>query len=245
MLRVYTCIVQEHDLRLVVLAAIVCALASFTAINLAHHVRRSTAPDAAALAGRRGDGERVRHLVDPLHRHAGVRAQHSKRLQCHAHLAVADRRHRVDRHRSGRRPFERPARRALARRSRGRRRHRRHALYRHGGFRNPGAHRLGSRPGHSVDRGRRAARLSRDQGRPDRGRPQMEGFRCGAAYRGDLQPPFHRDGRRLDNTRSEDRGACNRHPDRLAGRRGRARQPGYLTACLLWPGPRHSRPPSA
>jgi diguanylate cyclase (GGDEF)-like protein len=41
-LRVYTCIVQEHDLRLVVLAAIVCALASFTAINLLHHVRRST-----------------------------------------------------------------------------------------------------------------------------------------------------------------------------------------------------------
>src|SRR5438093_1246503 len=42
MLRVYTCIVHEHDLRLVVLAAIVCSLASFTAINLVHHVRRST-----------------------------------------------------------------------------------------------------------------------------------------------------------------------------------------------------------
>jgi diguanylate cyclase (GGDEF)-like protein len=41
MLRVYTCIVQEHDLRLVILAAFVCALASFTAINLLHHVRRS------------------------------------------------------------------------------------------------------------------------------------------------------------------------------------------------------------
>ena len=41
MLRVYTCIVQEHDLRLVVLAAVVCALASLTAINLIHHVRRS------------------------------------------------------------------------------------------------------------------------------------------------------------------------------------------------------------
>jgi diguanylate cyclase len=33
--------VQEHDLRLVVLAAIVCTLASFTAINLVHHVRKS------------------------------------------------------------------------------------------------------------------------------------------------------------------------------------------------------------
>ena len=41
MLKVYTCIVQEHDLRLVVLAAIVCLLASLTAINLLHHVRWS------------------------------------------------------------------------------------------------------------------------------------------------------------------------------------------------------------
>ena len=42
MLKVYTCIVQEHDLRLVVLAALVCTLASFTAIGLLHHVRHST-----------------------------------------------------------------------------------------------------------------------------------------------------------------------------------------------------------
>jgi diguanylate cyclase (GGDEF)-like protein/PAS domain S-box-containing protein len=41
MLKVYTCIVQEHDLRLVVLAALVCTLASFTAIGLLHHVRHS------------------------------------------------------------------------------------------------------------------------------------------------------------------------------------------------------------
>lgn len=42
MLAVYSCIVNEHDLRLVVLAAIICALASFTAISLLHHVRKST-----------------------------------------------------------------------------------------------------------------------------------------------------------------------------------------------------------
>ena len=41
MLKVLSCIAFEHDLRLVVLAAIICALASFTAINLLHHVRRS------------------------------------------------------------------------------------------------------------------------------------------------------------------------------------------------------------
>src|ERR1700694_3750129 len=42
MLTVYGCIVDQHDLRLVGLAAIVCALASFTAITLLHHVRNST-----------------------------------------------------------------------------------------------------------------------------------------------------------------------------------------------------------
>jgi diguanylate cyclase len=42
MLTVYTCITQEHDLRLVGLAAAICALASFTAIDLLHHVRLSS-----------------------------------------------------------------------------------------------------------------------------------------------------------------------------------------------------------
>jgi diguanylate cyclase len=42
MLTVYNCIVTAHDLRLVALAVTVCALASYTAISLLHHVRRST-----------------------------------------------------------------------------------------------------------------------------------------------------------------------------------------------------------
>lgn len=41
MLTVYNCLVNEHDLRLVVLAGLVCALASFAAINLLHHVLRT------------------------------------------------------------------------------------------------------------------------------------------------------------------------------------------------------------
>jgi NO-binding membrane sensor protein with MHYT domain len=41
MLTVYNCIVSDHDLRLVALAALVCSLASLTAIHLLHHVRRS------------------------------------------------------------------------------------------------------------------------------------------------------------------------------------------------------------
>lgn len=40
MLTVYDCIVTAHDLRLVALAALVCALASLTAVNLLHHVLR-------------------------------------------------------------------------------------------------------------------------------------------------------------------------------------------------------------
>ena len=42
MLTVYNCITSAHDLRLVGLAAVICGLASFTAISLLHHVRRST-----------------------------------------------------------------------------------------------------------------------------------------------------------------------------------------------------------
>jgi diguanylate cyclase (GGDEF)-like protein/PAS domain S-box-containing protein len=41
MLTVYSCIVNAHDLRLVGLAALICAVASFAAITLLHHVRRS------------------------------------------------------------------------------------------------------------------------------------------------------------------------------------------------------------
>ncbi len=41
MLTVYNCITNEHDLRLVGLAAVICALASFTSFTLLHHVRKS------------------------------------------------------------------------------------------------------------------------------------------------------------------------------------------------------------
>ena len=41
MFKVYNCIAYAHDLRLVGLAAIICILASFAAINLLHHARKS------------------------------------------------------------------------------------------------------------------------------------------------------------------------------------------------------------
>src|SRR6201982_3594421 len=43
MLTVYNCLVADHDLRLVGLAAVICALASFTAISLLHPARKSAA----------------------------------------------------------------------------------------------------------------------------------------------------------------------------------------------------------
>ena len=43
MYKVFDCIATEHDLRLVVLAAVICALSSYTTISLLHHVRRSSA----------------------------------------------------------------------------------------------------------------------------------------------------------------------------------------------------------
>jgi diguanylate cyclase len=42
MLKIYSCIAYAHDLRLVALAAVICALASFTAVNLLHHARKSS-----------------------------------------------------------------------------------------------------------------------------------------------------------------------------------------------------------
>ena len=40
MLTVWNCIAHEHDPRLLALAVAICALSSFTAISLLHHVRR-------------------------------------------------------------------------------------------------------------------------------------------------------------------------------------------------------------
>jgi diguanylate cyclase (GGDEF)-like protein/PAS domain S-box-containing protein len=41
MFTIYNCVANEHDLRLVVLAAIICVLASLTAFTLLHHVNKS------------------------------------------------------------------------------------------------------------------------------------------------------------------------------------------------------------
>ena len=42
MFRIFSCLITEHDLRLVVLAGVVCYLASFTAITLFNRARSTT-----------------------------------------------------------------------------------------------------------------------------------------------------------------------------------------------------------
>ena len=42
MFKVKNCIVAAHDLKLVALAAVICALASYAAINLLRHARKSS-----------------------------------------------------------------------------------------------------------------------------------------------------------------------------------------------------------
>src|SRR3984893_1406620 len=42
MFKIYNCIANAHDLKLVALAALICVLASFAAINLLHHARKSS-----------------------------------------------------------------------------------------------------------------------------------------------------------------------------------------------------------
>ena len=76
MLTVYNCIVNEHDLRLVVLAGLICLIASLTAVNLLHHVRQAaghmrmvwTAVSATAI----GSGVWATHFIAMLAFEPGV-----------------------------------------------------------------------------------------------------------------------------------------------------------------------------
>ena len=106
MLTVYNCIVNEHDFRLVGLAAVICALASFTAINLLHHVRRSTGQMRyvwlAVAATATGFGIWATHFIAMLAFSPGI----AERLQHRADAAVAGRRHRAHRRRARRRAVD-------------------------------------------------------------------------------------------------------------------------------------------
>lgn len=70
MLRVYECLTQDHDLRLVALAAVICVLASYTAFNLAARAypldRRSRYGWLAIAAVVTGSGVWATHFVAML-----------------------------------------------------------------------------------------------------------------------------------------------------------------------------------
>lgn len=76
MLRVYTCLATEHDLRLVFLAAIICLIASITAISLFHRARahsgRSRALWIAIAGAASGFGIWATHFIGMLAFDPGV-----------------------------------------------------------------------------------------------------------------------------------------------------------------------------
>jgi NO-binding membrane sensor protein with MHYT domain len=65
MLTVWNCIAHEHDPELLALAVAICALSSFTAISLLHHVRRCELCDEAQgfFLGRPSEIETFRHFT--------------------------------------------------------------------------------------------------------------------------------------------------------------------------------------
>lgn len=186
MFTIYNCIAYEHDLRLVVMAALVCALASFAAINFLNHVRKTTGYMrdvwlcVAATAS--GFGIWATHFIAMLAYSPGIPSGYNIILTILSLLAailltgvglsIA----------SGNRV---PAGRWIGGATR-RRRHRGDALYRNGSFRDRRTDSLGPcfrcrfhRAG-GGDRSNRAA--SRFARRID----EMEGHRGGAAHAGNL-----------------------------------------------------------
>ena len=155
MLKVYNCIADAHDLRLVGLAAFICVLASFAAINLLRHARKSSGHLRlvwlAVSAVSTGFGIWATHFVAMLAFKPGIPSGYNIALT----TAVADRGHPADRRRTCRLVDSELAPRTVARRRDRRRRHRRDALHRHGGVRYRRHRSLGSGAGRGLDRDRR------------------------------------------------------------------------------------------
>ena len=80
MLKIYSCIAYAHDLRLVALAAIICALASFAAINLLHYARKSSGQMRGVWLAVSAISTGFRHLGNALRGDACVYAGNSEWL---------------------------------------------------------------------------------------------------------------------------------------------------------------------
>ena len=195
-LKVLNCITTEHDLRLVGLAVVICALASITAINLLHHVRGTNGHMRlvwlAVSATTTGFGIWATHFIAMLAFSPGIPNAYNILLTgisliaaillTGTGLAVALAPIRMGTWLGG----------AIV----------------GGGI--AAMHYIGMAafeiqgPGGGVDRARRALRCGRAGGWTAQQQVEMEGRRRVAADLGDLQSPLHRDGRRLDHPRSDD-----------------------------------------
>src|ERR1700730_2546527 len=203
MYAVFNCIAYEHDLRLVGLAAVICALASYTAISLLHHVRRSSAHMRrawlAVSAISTGFGVWATHFIAMLAFSPGVPTAYNIGLTglslvaaillTGAGLAVA-----VE---------------SIA----GAGAWLGGAMvgggiaamhHRNGGVRNPGANRLESELSGGVNWTGRAHWRRRAADRIARRQSEMENPWRVIVDCGDLQSPLHRDGRSQDHLRSGD-----------------------------------------
>src|SRR5476651_1750263 len=84
MFRVFTCLVTEHDLRLVVIAGLVCYLASFTAINLFGRARglsgRARVNWIVAAGAATGCGIWATHFIAKLSYDPGVAMAYNLQL---------------------------------------------------------------------------------------------------------------------------------------------------------------------
>ena len=237
MLRVLNCVVYEHDLRLVAISAIICALGCFTSDGAGRSGGRERPQRCPALAGLRGRGVRVQRLVAPFRGHAGLhpgradglrrgtdglvgRGSLRRRIDGAARLAGSDGALGPGRSR-------RPAARAGDQR---------HALCRRGGYDVLGVPDL--RPdvcGGLGDRQRRVLhRGARPGSQPEDDRATFRSRRM--AGPGDLRPPLHRhDG---DHRRAR-RGHAGRR-----GRSGHAARSHSRSAASASPSCSPASPPS-
>ena len=102
MYAVLNCTVYQHDLRLVGLAAVICALASFTAISLLHHVRTSSGHMRRAWLAVSAISTGFGVLGHAFHCDVGIFSRGSDRLQHRPHRALAGCRDLADRSGFGR-----------------------------------------------------------------------------------------------------------------------------------------------
>ncbi len=221
MLNVVGCLVETHDLRLVVLAAATCGLSALTTVCLVDHARRTAAwvqVGWLAVAAFAGDPASGRRTSSPCSR--------SRLASRAATISVSPRSPSSSRSRwsapawPSRSPSGACGR--MGRRWRRRARHRGDALHRHGRLRRRRAQGVGPRRRRGLARPFRPARRGRPVGPAGRARPRPPASRRAPAAARHLRAPFHRDGRRHRYPGPDHGRLRGRGPERVAGRRRRA-----------------------